>query len=63
MPGANVPPDAVWPNFSFALHFATGLLLEPNRVYTWRVKVDHETREEWTEKFYVFTPSPGAVLG
>jgi len=45
------------------LYFASGLPLSPNRTYTWRVKVDHHTREEWTEKFYVLTPDPGPVVG
>lgn len=63
MPNTDVPPNAVWPSVQFAMFFSNGLPLEPNRVYTWRVKIDHDTREEWTEKFYVFTPSSGPVVG
>jgi hypothetical protein len=63
IPNADVPPNVLWPNVSFAMHFSNGLPLEPHKVYTWRVKIDHYTRAEWTETFYVFTPSPGAVIG
>ncbi|MGB8382995.1 MAG: hypothetical protein WCG47_17395 [Dermatophilaceae bacterium] len=45
------------------MFFAGGLPLAPNQGYTWRIKIDHDTRDEWTEKFYVFTADPGPVIG
>lgn len=60
---ADVPPNTVRPSQQFVMYFASGLPLEPNRLYTWRVKIDHDTRDEWTETFYVVTAAPTAVLG
>ncbi len=61
--GVDVPPHAVWPSVHFAMFFSGGLPLDPGKVYTWRVKVDHDTREGWTENFFVFVPSSGPVIG
>jgi hypothetical protein len=61
--GANIPPDTLRPSTQFVMYFASGLPLEPNKRYIWRVKVDHHTREEWTETFYVLTAAPGPVYG
>jgi len=61
--GANVPPNTLRPSSQFVMYFASGLPLEPNRHYIWRVKIDHDTREEWTETFYVLTADPGPVYG
>lgn len=63
MPNAEVPPNTVRPSNQFVMYFASGLPLAPNRRYIWRVKIDHDTREEWTETFYVVTAAPGAVIG
>ncbi|CNK07885.1 Uncharacterised protein [Mycobacterium tuberculosis] len=59
----NVPPNTVRPSHQFVMHFANGLPLQPNKRYTWRVRVDHDTHDEWTETFYVLTADPGAVFG
>jgi hypothetical protein len=58
-----VPPNTVRPSHQFVMHFANGLPLQPNRLYTWRIKIDHDTREEWTETFYVTTATPAPVIG
>ena len=63
VPHAHVPSDAVRLSKQFIMFFASGLPLAPNQGYTWRIKIDHDTRDEWTEKFYVFTADPGPVIG
>ncbi|ETW25866.1 hypothetical protein [Mycobacterium gastri] len=63
VPGANVPPNTVRSSKQFVMYFASGLPLEPNKRYRWRIKIDHETRDEWTETFYVFTADAGPVIG
>ncbi|KZS82298.1 hypothetical protein A4G29_12270 [Mycobacterium kansasii] len=62
-PGFNVPPNTLRSSSQFVMYFASGLPLEPNKRYCWRVKIDHDTREEWTETFYVVTAAPGPVIG
>jgi hypothetical protein len=63
VPGATVPLTAVRPSAQMLMYFANGLPLEPNRSYTWRVRIDHETRDAWTETFYVLTMDPDPVIG
>jgi hypothetical protein len=63
LPGANVPNDAVRPKTQILLQFQNGLPLPPGRGYKWRIKVDHQTREEWTELLYIPTASAGPVVG
>ena len=59
----DVPPNAVRPSHQFVMYFASGLPLEPNRSYTWRVRIDHDTHDAWTETFYVATAATPPVLG
>ncbi len=61
--GVIIPNDAVRPRHSFTMHFNNGLPLSPGQRYTWRVRVDHETRDELTEDMYVPAPDPGPVAG
>lgn len=63
VPGVNVPPNTVRSSKQFVMYFASGLPLEPNKRYRWRIKIDHETRDEWTETFYVFNADAGPVIG
>lgn len=63
LPGLSIPADTIRPKAQILLHFQNGLPLAPGRAYTWRVKVDGETRPEWTETLYVPTASPGPVVG
>ncbi|BBZ22147.1 hypothetical protein [Mycolicibacter hiberniae] len=61
--GLYIPKDAVRPSVQFVMHFATGLPLPPGHRYVWRVRVDHETKAEWTYVFYVPEPASPPVLG
>jgi hypothetical protein len=63
LPGADVPNDAARPKAQIILQFQNGLPLAPGHGYKWRVKVDGETHEEWTEMMYIPTASAGPVLG
>jgi hypothetical protein len=62
-PGMHIPPTAVRLRKQFVLYFAAGLPLAPGHAYTWRVKIDHETRDEWTETMYVPAVGSGPVIG
>lgn len=61
--GRRVPNNAIRPSVQFVMHFATGLPLVAGRQYLWRIKVDHETRDEWTLAFYVPALATGPVVG
>jgi hypothetical protein len=63
VPGVIVPLDAIRPRAQFVMYFANGLPLPPGRKYTWRVRVDHETRDEWTETFLIPALDAGPVVG
>jgi hypothetical protein len=63
LPGAYVPNDAVRPKAQIIMQFQNGLPLAPGNTYRWRVKVDHETRPEWTEVLYIPMASAGPVIG
>lgn len=56
-----VPSRSLRPSAQWAVAFPTGLPLMPGRIYSWRVRIDHETRDEWVEDFYVPAPHPGPV--
>lgn len=63
LPGIVVPNDAVRPRTQIIMQFQNGLPLPPGNGFKWRVRVDHETRPEWTEFLYVPTASAGPVIG
>jgi hypothetical protein len=54
-----VPYRAVRPRHTLMLMFQNGLPLRQGHTYTWRLKIDDETRDEWTEEMYV----PAPLLG
>ncbi len=54
-----IPTDAVRPRMNLLLNFHSGLPLSMGQRYTWRVRVDGETRDEWTEWLYVVGPASG----
>jgi hypothetical protein len=54
-----VPPGVVRPRHTLMLMFQNGLPLRQGHKYTWRLKVDDETRDEWTEDIYVPAPLVG----
>jgi hypothetical protein len=62
LPGANVPNHAVRPKATILMMFQNGLPLTAGTGYLWRVRVDQDTRPEWTETIYVPTASAGPVL-
>lgn len=60
--GLTVPGNAVRPKSQIVMQFMNGLPLKPGHTYRWRVKVDHMTRDEWTESLYVPTVAIGPTL-
>jgi hypothetical protein len=63
MQGAEVDQDAVRPKTQILLQFQTGLPLAAGHAYRWRVRIDGDTRDEWTELLFIPTASAGPVLG
>lgn len=63
VPGADIPHDAIRPIAQIIMQFQNGLPLAPGRGYRWRIKIDGETRDEWTEIVFVPTASAGPVVG
>jgi hypothetical protein len=61
LPG--IPRNELRARAQFVLAFATGLPIQIGQRYRWRVKIDHDTRDEWTEEFFVPGPAPAPVLG
>ena len=59
----HIPRDAAQPKVQFLLSFQTGLPLLPGQRYTWRVRIDGDSRDEWTEGLYVPRPTPGLAVG
>jgi hypothetical protein len=59
----NVPRRYLPARAQWVMSFATGLPLAAGQGYTWRVRIDGETRDDWVEKFVVFGPAPGPVIG
>lgn len=59
----HIPTDATRPKVQILLNFQSGLALSPGMRYTWRVRIDGNSRDEWTEWLYVSTPAPGVALG
>jgi hypothetical protein len=50
----------------FIYSFNNGLPLESGSLYRWRVRIDHESPDDWTEAFAVVgppPPPPGPVFG
>lgn len=58
-----VPRRAIRARTQWVVGFATGLPLPVGQRYVWRVKIDHQTRDNWTEEFVVPGPVPGPVIG
>lgn len=59
----DVPPKFLYARVNWALSFATGLPLTPGEGYVWRVSIDGNSRDEWTERFVVMGQLAGPVLG
>jgi len=61
--GADIPQSAVRPKTQILLQFQNGLPLAAGHRYLWRVKVDGETRPDWTEVMFVPLATAGPVVG
>src|SRR5262249_44723846 len=61
LPG--IPRHTLRSRTQWVLAFATGLPLPVGQRYAWRVKIDHQTRGDWTEEFVLPGPVPGPVIG
>lgn len=57
VPGKVTPAKVQW-----VLAFTNGLPLALGKRYTWRVRLDGNTRDDWTESFFVPGPPP-VVIG
>jgi hypothetical protein len=62
-PGAFVPAGLMGARTQWVLNFNSGLPLATGQRYSWRVRIDHETHDDWAEHFIVPGPMPGPVLG
>lgn len=62
-PVAHVPQGVMGARVQWVLAFSTGLPLAVGQRYVWRVKIDHDTRDDWIEEFFVPGPAPGPVIG
>jgi hypothetical protein len=60
---AGVPRGLLRARTLFVLMFSNGLPLAIGQRYVWRVTIDHDTRDDWTEEFFVPGPPPGLVIG
>lgn len=58
--GMGVPASRLRARTQWVLMFPGGLPLSPDALYRWRVRIDQQSRDDWTEEFYV--PSPPAPL-
>jgi hypothetical protein len=56
IPGVQIPADAIRPRVTLMLMLQNGLPLTAGKKYAWRLKIDGETCDEWTEPFYVPRP-------
>ncbi len=59
----NIPARFLYARTQWALSFATGLPLTPGEGYVWRVNVDNDSRDDWTERFVVIGQPAGPVIG
>lgn len=59
----NAPVRYLPARSQWALTFMTGLPLVAGQGYVWRVKIDDVSHDDWTERFVVFGPVAGPVLG
>ena len=47
----------------FVVNMGPGLPLTPDHIYTWRVLLDGETRDDWQTSFYVLQTAADVVVG
>jgi hypothetical protein len=63
LPGISVPRHVLRSRQQWVLAFNTGLPLTLGQRYVWRVKIDTETREDWTEEVFVPGQAAGPIFG
>jgi hypothetical protein len=61
--GTGVARHAIPARSQVVVYFNTGLPLATGQVYTWRARIDGESKPEWTWVFVVPAPPAGPVLG
>ncbi|MBI1759307.1 MAG: hypothetical protein HYR62_08795 [Actinobacteria bacterium] len=61
--GTNIPRRMLPARVSVVLAFTNGLPLAIGQRYTWRVRIDHESKDQWIYRFFVPGPAPGPVIG
>ncbi|MBL3743438.1 Uncharacterised protein [Mycobacteroides abscessus subsp. abscessus] len=57
--GFHIPAEAVRPKVQMIMKLTGGLSLCTDQTYLWRVTIDGESRDEWTESMYVVDLSQG----
>lgn len=62
-PVPGIPGQVLRSRTQWVIGFATGLPLPIGQVYTWRIRIDHHTRDDWTEQFYIPGLQPGPAIG
>ena len=62
-PGRNVPRRSLPSRANWVINLNTGIPLPPGQVYHWRVKIDLDTRDDWSLPFFVDGPQPPPVIG
>lgn len=62
-PVAGVPRSLLRARTLLVLMFNNGLPLAIGQRYVWRVRIDHDSRDDWTEEFFIPGPPPGPVIG
>ncbi|WP_156181149.1 hypothetical protein [Mycobacterium nebraskense] len=58
-----IPRTAMRPRVQILLNFQGGLPLPAGQRYTWRVRIDGDSSDEWTEWLYVPESAPGVAVG
>jgi len=56
-----VPRNVLPAKVQWVLMFPGGLTLTPGTAFHWRVKIDHESRPDWVEQFFV-PAAPGPIV-
>lgn len=62
VPGAGLPRRTLPARMHVVIYFNTGLPL-PSGTVNWRVRIDGESKPEWSHPFFVAAPPAGPVLG
>ena len=61
--GVHVPRGLLPGRRQVVANFPAGLPLRPGELYSWRVRIDGDSKPDWVARFYVPGPPPAPVLG